>query len=49
VRAGDVEKPMTVEMLEQMPYLMAFVKESMRVKPPVTMVCATNYVPHFLA
>ncbi|KIM84655.1 hypothetical protein PILCRDRAFT_818244 [Piloderma croceum F 1598] len=38
VRAGDVEKPMTVEMLEQMPYLMAFVKESMRVKPPVTMV-----------
>jgi C-22 sterol desaturase len=38
VRAGDVEKPITLEMLEQMPYLKAFVKESMRVKPPVTMV-----------
>jgi C-22 sterol desaturase len=41
VRAGDVEKPITLEMLEQMPYLKAFVKESMRVKPPVTMVCAS--------
>jgi C-22 sterol desaturase len=39
VRAGDYEKPLTLEMLDQMPYLMAFVKESMRVKPPVTMVC----------
>ncbi|KAG2370310.1 cytochrome P450 sterol C22-desaturase [Suillus spraguei] len=38
VRAGDVEKPITLEMLDQMPYLKAFVKESMRVKPPVTMV-----------
>ncbi|KAF9243722.1 cytochrome P450 [Melanogaster broomeanus] len=38
VRANDVDKPMTLEMLEQMPYLKAFVKESMRVKPPVTMV-----------
>lgn len=41
VRAGDVDKPFTLEMLEQMPYLKAFVKESMRVKPPVTMVCAS--------
>jgi C-22 sterol desaturase len=38
VRANDVDKPMTLEMLEEMPYLKAFVKESMRVKPPVTMV-----------
>ncbi|KAG1758010.1 cytochrome P450 [Suillus lakei] len=38
VRAGDVDKPITLEMLDQMPYLKAFVKESMRVKPPVTMV-----------
>jgi len=39
VRAGDVDRPMTLEMLQEMPYLKAFVKESMRVKPPVTMVC----------
>lgn len=38
VRAGDYEKPITLEMLEAMPYLRAVVKESMRVKPPVTMV-----------
>ncbi|KAG1738595.1 cytochrome P450 [Suillus paluster] len=38
VRAGDVDKPITLEMLDEMPYLKAFVKESMRVKPPVTMV-----------
>lgn len=38
VRAGDMEKPMTLEMMDQMPYLRAFVKESLRVKPPVTMV-----------
>ncbi|EGO02827.1 hypothetical protein SERLA73DRAFT_176236 [Serpula lacrymans var. lacrymans S7.3] len=38
VRAGDVDKPLTLEMLDEMPYLKAFVKESMRVKPPVTMV-----------
>jgi C-22 sterol desaturase len=38
VRAGDVEKPMTLEMMDQMPYLRAFVKESLRLKPPVTMV-----------
>jgi hypothetical protein len=44
VRGDDVEKPMTLEMLDQMPYLKAFVKESMRVKPPVTMVCDTSCV-----
>lgn len=38
VRGNDVDKPMTLEMLEEMPYLRAFVKESMRFKPPVTMV-----------
>jgi sterol 22-desaturase len=40
VRAGDYEKPLTLEMLEQSPYLLAVVRESMRVKPPVTMVSA---------
>jgi C-22 sterol desaturase len=39
VREGNYEKPLTLEMLDQMPYLRAFVKESLRVKPPVTMVC----------
>src|SRR6266403_2177334 len=38
VRGDNYVKPMTLEMLEQMPYLQAVVKESMRVKPPVTMV-----------
>ncbi|RDB29641.1 hypothetical protein Hypma_015132 [Hypsizygus marmoreus] len=38
VRQGNLEKPLTLEMLDQMPYLYAVVKESMRVKPPVTMV-----------
>lgn len=35
---GDAEKPLTLDILDEMPYLRAFVKESMRVKPPVTMV-----------
>ncbi|KAI5991423.1 cytochrome P450 [Pisolithus albus] len=38
VRGNNVDAPMTLEMLEKMPYLNAFVKESLRVKPPVTMV-----------
>lgn len=38
VREGDYEKPMTLEMMDQMPYLRAVVRESLRVKPPVTMV-----------
>lgn len=39
VRQGDYDKSLTLEMMEQMPYLQAVVKESMRIKPPVTMVC----------
>ena len=38
VRGGDYDKPMTLEMMDQMPYLRAMVKETLRVKPPVTMV-----------
>ena len=38
VREGDLDKPMTLEMLDDMPYLRACVRESLRVKPPVTMV-----------
>lgn len=37
-RRGDPDRPITLEMLDDMPYLRAFVRESMRVKPPVTMV-----------
>jgi C-22 sterol desaturase len=39
VREGDSDKPMSLEMLDDMPYLRATVRESLRVKPPVTMVC----------
>ncbi|KAF7437203.1 RNA polymerase C-22 sterol desaturase [Pleurotus ostreatus] len=38
VRQGHYDNPITLEQLDQMPYLQAFVKESLRVKPPVTMV-----------
>lgn len=38
VRCGDYEKPITLEMLDEMKYLQAVVKESLRAKPPVTMV-----------
>ncbi|KAF8167802.1 cytochrome P450 sterol C22-desaturase [Crassisporium funariophilum] len=38
VRQGNYEKPLTLEMMDEMTYLQAVVKESMRVKPPVTMV-----------
>jgi sterol 22-desaturase len=38
VRGGDPDKPLTMEMLDASTYLMAFVKETLRVKPPVTMV-----------
>lgn len=39
VRQGNYDKPITLDMLDEMPYLKAFVKESLRVKPPVVMVC----------
>ncbi|KAJ7124785.1 cytochrome P450 [Mycena crocata] len=38
VRNGNYESPLTLEILDQMPYLQAVVKESLRVKPPVIMV-----------
>lgn len=38
VRHGDYDAPLTLEQMDQMVYLNAFVKESLRVKPPVTMV-----------
>jgi C-22 sterol desaturase len=38
VRQGNYSAPLTLEMMEKMPYLYAVVKESMRVKPPVLMV-----------
>ncbi|EJD04247.1 cytochrome P450 sterol C22-desaturase [Fomitiporia mediterranea MF3/22] len=38
VRGNDPDKPLTLEMLDEMYYLRAFVKESLRLKPPVTMV-----------
>jgi C-22 sterol desaturase len=38
VRGADYSAPVTLAMLDDMQYLRAFVKESMRVMPPVTMV-----------
>ncbi|KAL0950655.1 hypothetical protein HGRIS_007442 [Hohenbuehelia grisea] len=38
VRHGDYDSPITLEQYDQMTYLQAFVKESLRVKPPVLMV-----------
>ncbi len=38
VRGSNPDRPVTLEMLDEMPYLRAFVRESLRVKPPVTMV-----------
>ncbi|KAJ7655263.1 cytochrome P450 [Mycena polygramma] len=38
VRKGDFDAPLTIELLDEMPYLQAVVKESLRVKPPVVMV-----------
>ena len=41
VRQGNYDAPLTLELLDEMPYLAAVVKESLRVKPPVTMVRRT--------
>lgn len=38
VVGSDASTPLTLDLLDQMPYLQAVVKESMRVRPPVTMV-----------
>ncbi|KAF7292607.1 Cytochrome P450 [Mycena indigotica] len=38
VRKGNYETPLTIEMLDDMPYLRAVVKESLRLQPPVLMV-----------
>lgn len=38
VRGGDLESPTTLEMLDEMTYTRACIKESLRVKPPVIMV-----------
>jgi len=38
VRHGNYTQPLTLDMMDQMVYLQAAVKESMRVKPPVLMV-----------
>ncbi|KAJ6604188.1 cytochrome P450 sterol C22-desaturase [Mycena vulgaris] len=38
VRKGNYENPLTIELMDEMPYLQAVVKESLRVKPPVLMV-----------
>ncbi|PPQ88081.1 hypothetical protein CVT25_014379 [Psilocybe cyanescens] len=38
VRQGNFSKPLTLELLDQMTYLQAVVKESLRVVPPVLMV-----------
>ncbi|KAI0963058.1 hypothetical protein AcW1_000246 [Taiwanofungus camphoratus] len=38
VRGGEYGKAITLEMMDAMPYLRAVVKESLRLRPPVTMV-----------
>ncbi len=43
VRKGNYEKPLTYEMMEEMVYLHAVVKESLRFHPPVTMVCLAKF------
>ena len=39
VRGGDYKRPLTLDMLDEMPYLNAAIRESLRTKPPVCMVC----------
>lgn len=41
IRQGDMDRPVTLEMIDQMTYLSAFVKESLRVMPPVIIVRIT--------
>lgn len=42
VRAGNYQTPATLEMIDSMPYLRAVIKESLRLKPPVTMVSSST-------
>jgi sterol 22-desaturase len=44
VRGGDYNRPMTLEMLDEMPYLRAAIRESLRTKPPVCMVTSLSLV-----
>jgi len=45
VRQGNYDKPLTYEMMEEMVYLHAVVKESLRVRPPVTLVRNHSHFP----
>jgi len=44
VRGGDFEAPITLDMVDNMVYMKACIKESLRVKPPVTMVRACSLI-----
>jgi C-22 sterol desaturase len=43
VRKGNFDNPLTIELMDEMPYLQAVVKESLRVQPPVIMVRAARF------
>ncbi|KAG6843079.1 hypothetical protein H0H87_008072 [Tephrocybe sp. NHM501043] len=45
VCGSNIDKPLTLDMVEQMTYLNAFVKESMRVMPPVIIVTYKTMKP----
>jgi C-22 sterol desaturase len=45
VRNGDYQKPVTLEMIDEMTYLQAVVKESLRIRPPVVMVSLSLLFP----
>jgi len=47
VRMGNYEDPITLDQMDDMVYLQAVVKESMRVKPPVLMVYALIVIRPF--
>lgn len=45
IRNNDIDAPVTMEMVEQMTYTRAMVKESLRLKPPVIMVPYMTHRP----